>query len=442
MKSTPLNPDLTLCEVEIEKLPVKADDLTRATSGQKVMATNSAFRAKTVTSSDNDTQGDQEHGSTADSLSVSSTPTDRPDASSTNGSRGPNSGSEDETRDDRTRRRQEPEITGRPERSNKSQRQHHASYDDYEEEYLLPVESRPSQGRGKRHSHVPADASLRSRHGRESHQEVRRYQSHDDVRYNRGPSRQKYRSGRDELPPPRDYAASTRSREKPLSRHDPAVIYVSRSGRRIYESRSDSEEYDDYSGSDTATASELDEDYRVQETHTRIRSRRDHSGYDRQTARGPDISTRSHGSRREVRYVQDEMADHGYQTGRLRAVDTEGPSPRLSTKNSRSRVRSRPSSPNNDEETVQSHGDRKYVRVSDASWAPSGQLPVRSGSAHLPDLDNASIMSSVATTDKKGVINTSNPISRIQFDIDFTMRKLLNEQVFEEFIRDPLGRHR
>lgn len=226
----------------------------------------------------------------------------------------------------------------------------------------------------------------------------------------------------------------------PSSRRDAAVIYVSRSGRRIYESRSDSEEYDGYSG--TETASDFDDNYRVQEPTSRNRSRRrEYSDYDRQMVRVPEVPARSHGGRREVKYIQDEIIPRDGQNGRFRAVDVEGTT-RLAVKNSRSRMRSRPVSPDIDEETVQGHGDRTYSRVSESSWAPSGQMPAKSGSAHLPDLDEASVLSSDTNAEKAGVINTSNPISRIQYDMDFTMRKLLNEQVFEEFIKDPLGRHR
>ncbi|KAF8323019.1 hypothetical protein DL93DRAFT_2070437 [Clavulina sp. PMI_390] len=37
---------------------------------------------------------------------------------------------------------------------------------------------------------------------------------------------------------------------------------------------------------------------------------------------------------------------------------------------------------------------------------------------------------------------TSLPIYQIQRDLDFSMRKLVNIQVFEQLLEDPLGRHR
>lgn len=60
------------------------------------------------------------------------------------------------------------------------------------------------------------------------------------------------------------------------------------------------------------------------------------------------------------------------------------------------------------------------------SYAPTGL-------SNLPDLDR-----STATSP------TSYPIgpSAIQKDLDHSLRALLNQDVFTELLRDPLGRHR
>lgn len=39
-------------------------------------------------------------------------------------------------------------------------------------------------------------------------------------------------------------------------------------------------------------------------------------------------------------------------------------------------------------------------------------------------------------------MQTSLPISQISRELDYSMRKLMNEQVFEQLLEDSLGRHR
>jgi hypothetical protein len=56
-----------------------------------------------------------------------------------------------------------------------------------------------------------------------------------------------------------------------------------------------------------------------------------------------------------------------------------------------------------------------------------------SGSTNLPDLDRSAAQSP-----------TSYPIgpSAIQRDLDRSLKALLNQDVFVEMLKDPLGRHR
>ncbi|TIB92323.1 hypothetical protein E3Q19_01988 [Wallemia mellicola] len=70
-----------------------------------------------------------------------------------------------------------------------------------------------------------------------------------------------------------------------------------------------------------------------------------------------------------------------------------------------------------------------------ANWAPSRATPAQQSSniANLPDWR-------IIEADRKA--QTSMPTSLVQADLDYSMRHLLSEKVFEELIRDPLGRHR
>ncbi|TIB11509.1 hypothetical protein E3P92_02886 [Wallemia ichthyophaga] len=70
-----------------------------------------------------------------------------------------------------------------------------------------------------------------------------------------------------------------------------------------------------------------------------------------------------------------------------------------------------------------------------ANWAPSRATPAQQSSniANLPDWR-------IIEGDRKA--QTSLPTSLVQADLDYSMRHLLSENVFEELIRDPLGRHR
>jgi len=68
-----------------------------------------------------------------------------------------------------------------------------------------------------------------------------------------------------------------------------------------------------------------------------------------------------------------------------------------------------------------------------SEWAPSAKPPVGtwSGIDHLPD------WSTMQADDP-----TSRPTKLVQRDLDYSMQRLMNENVFEQFIQDPLGRFR
>ncbi|UZJ51730.1 hypothetical protein CBS101457_001050 [Exobasidium rhododendri] len=68
-----------------------------------------------------------------------------------------------------------------------------------------------------------------------------------------------------------------------------------------------------------------------------------------------------------------------------------------------------------------------------ATWAPSAKPPMEqwSGISNLPDWSTL-----------RGNEPTSMPIVHVQRDLDWSMRRLLNETVFEQLVNDPLGRHR
>ncbi|PWN42464.1 hypothetical protein IE81DRAFT_124085 [Ceraceosorus guamensis] len=67
------------------------------------------------------------------------------------------------------------------------------------------------------------------------------------------------------------------------------------------------------------------------------------------------------------------------------------------------------------------------------SWAPSAE-PLRGG---MPEISNLPNWSTIRSGER-----TSQPISNVQRDMDWSMRKLINEDVFKRLLEDPLGRHR
>ncbi|TDL16881.1 hypothetical protein BD410DRAFT_590344 [Rickenella mellea] len=89
------------------------------------------------------------------------------------------------------------------------------------------------------------------------------------------------------------------------------------------------------------------------------------------------------------------------------------------------------------------------------NWAPANQIPSPTNLPHLPDwplippqssaLSNGhvgGVGSASATSHGSSTRFTSLPNSIVQRDIDYTMRRLINEKVFADLVMDPLGRHR
>ncbi|KAG0150047.1 hypothetical protein CROQUDRAFT_652713 [Cronartium quercuum f. sp. fusiforme G11] len=71
-----------------------------------------------------------------------------------------------------------------------------------------------------------------------------------------------------------------------------------------------------------------------------------------------------------------------------------------------------------------------------SNWAPAPVPPLSApppSAKHLPDW---------AELEEEPGMQTSLPISQISRDLDYSMRRLLNESVFEELLDDALGRHR
>lgn len=74
----------------------------------------------------------------------------------------------------------------------------------------------------------------------------------------------------------------------------------------------------------------------------------------------------------------------------------------------------------------------RYRSFDDLSRFPiQHQIPGKSSLAHLPDWNP-----------QGGKGRSALPNNHIQRNMDYTMRKLMNENVFKELILDPLGRHR
>ncbi|KAF7971769.1 hypothetical protein HWV62_19947 [Athelia sp. TMB] len=71
-----------------------------------------------------------------------------------------------------------------------------------------------------------------------------------------------------------------------------------------------------------------------------------------------------------------------------------------------------------------------YGSAEDLSWSMSPQVPGKSTLPHLPDWN------------PKGNGRSALPNSHIQRNMDYSMRKLMNENVFKDLMMDPLGRHR
>ena len=90
-----------------------------------------------------------------------------------------------------------------------------------------------------------------------------------------------------------------------------------------------------------------------------------------------------------------------------------------------------------DDDAVSTEDVNMFRRVDLASnlsdWAPSAKPPAGlwGGISNLPEWNK------VREGDP-----TARPIVHVQRDLDWSMRRLLNETVFEQLIQDPLGRHR
>lgn len=76
---------------------------------------------------------------------------------------------------------------------------------------------------------------------------------------------------------------------------------------------------------------------------------------------------------------------------------------------------------------------RAGLRSDLAEWAPSAKPPVGAwaGITNLPDWNTLRVGDP-----------TSKPIVQVQRDLDWSMRRLLDEKVFEQLLHDQLGRHR
>lgn len=68
-----------------------------------------------------------------------------------------------------------------------------------------------------------------------------------------------------------------------------------------------------------------------------------------------------------------------------------------------------------------------------SDWAP-GATPVYNDNNAIENLPNWNTM--------KPGDSTSRPITRVEKDMDWSMRRLLSENVFQQLLDDPLGRHR
>lgn len=87
-----------------------------------------------------------------------------------------------------------------------------------------------------------------------------------------------------------------------------------------------------------------------------------------------------------------------------------------------------------DEDSVKSVFRPAGAQSNLADWAPE-QAPVSSGPSY--GIANLPEWNTLRPNDP-----TANPITLVQRDMDWSLRRLLSEKVFEELMGDALGRHR